>query len=204
MRRRRSVRAGLLLGDCIAHDDALEDNRPQVQFEQNDSPAGSDANTAPLVFATARPPGGKSLLFINSALKRGVGTTYLHSGPTKIQLRDVRLFAAGAMLNWLLVRRESPCRVCTRREAAEGAGARKAPNAQAKGLTRRPSNTGVPHWRETMRLRACASNEIVHRRGKRGRHTGVAISQVKRTARASTRPATGGVTACPRRIPDVR
>ena len=38
-----------------------------------------------------------------------------------------------------------------RRTAAEGAGARNAPNAQAKGLTRRPSNTGVPHWRETMR-----------------------------------------------------
>ena len=37
------------------------------------------------------------------------------------------------------------------RKAAEGAGARNAPNAQAKGLTRRPSNTGVPHWRETMR-----------------------------------------------------
>jgi hypothetical protein len=58
----RSVRAGLLLGDCIAHDCARKDNRPQVQFEQNDSPAGSDANTAPDVFTTARPTGGKSFL----------------------------------------------------------------------------------------------------------------------------------------------
>ena len=120
--------------------------------------------------------------------------------PKNIQLRASRLPGPGAMLNCRLVRREPPFAFTRKEQAAEGAGARNAPNAQAKGLTRRPSNTGVPHWRETMRSPVQAGGEIVHRRGKRRRHTGVAISQVKRTARASTRPITRGGTACPRRI----
>jgi hypothetical protein len=188
----------------MAHDCALETTGRRSSSSRTTSPEKSRRQHRSPCFRHRATNRWEPLLWSNSPYKRRVGNRYLHPGPKNIQLRASALPGTAAMLNWPLVRREPTFRVHARGEAAEGAGARNAPNAQAKGLTRRPSNTGVPHWRETMRSPVHAGGEIVHRRGKRGRHTGLAISQVKRTARASTRPITGGGTACPRRIQDVR
>ena len=120
----RSVRGGLLPGNWVTHDCARGNNRPQVQFEQNDF-AGAVPTPTPLpMFSPPRDQPVGNLLFVQILHgNRRVGNRDLHLRTEEYSVARTCLPGPGAMLNCRLVRREPTFAFTRERKAAEGAGA---------------------------------------------------------------------------------
>jgi hypothetical protein len=129
----------------------LGNERPQFHVEQKDAPANTPAPTPPPFCRRATNQRANLIVSSNSARIPGAGNTFLRVGHHEARRPRIRL-APGRGDAKLPACQE---RAAPARSRAQGrppkAQGHEAPNAQAKGLTRRPSNTGVPHWRETMR-----------------------------------------------------
>ena len=179
-------------------------NRPQVQFEQNDFAVEFRRQHRSPSFATARPSGGNLLVWANSPWNRLVGNRYLHPAPPKVRtLRRLDPGRGDAKLPALSgeSHRFAPSRARTGRRRRRG---RNAPNAQAKGLTRRLLNQAFLTGERRCGRRPGSRRRDRPPKGQAGPYTGAAISQVKRTARALSRPYDQGGTDCPRRNNNVR